>query len=123
MAGYLRPGRAHGILAAELTGWPGKLPGRAPGRGRVPTVRHLTVSLLDGRVTGLSTYDFGTGTRTVHPLGRASCADASVTALFPGISLAGLEADRRITAYSSVNGQELQTGFPLARETAGGPGL
>ncbi|QCO98158.1 hypothetical protein FCN77_11175 [Arthrobacter sp. 24S4-2] len=92
---------------------------RAGDAGRT-TIRHLTVSLRDGRVTGLSTYDFGTVTRTVHPRGGASCVGASVTALFPRASLAGLGEDRRITAYSSLNGQELQTGIPLTRAVTGG---
>jgi hypothetical protein len=89
----------------------------APGR---TTIRHLTVSLRGGRVTSLSTYDFGTGTRTVHPRGGASCVGASVTAHFPPASLAGLGEDLRITAYSSLNGYELQTAFPLTRATTGG---
>ncbi|MCO4253115.1 hypothetical protein [Pseudarthrobacter raffinosi] len=84
------------------------------------TIRHLTVSLRDGRVTGQSTYDFGTVTRTVHPRGGATCAGASVTALFPRASLTGLGEDRDITAYSSLNGQELQTGIPLTRMATGG---
>ena len=96
---------------------------RPPGRGSYlvglragdadrTMIRHLTVSPRDGRVTGLSTYDFGTATRTVHPRGGAPCAGASVTALFPRASLTGLGEDRRITAYSALNGQELEQGFP-----------
>jgi hypothetical protein len=75
-------------------------------------IRHLTVSLRDGRVTGLFTYDFGTVTRTVHPRAGASCAGVTVTALFPRASLAGLGEDRRITAYSSLNAQEPDGGSP-----------
>lgn len=69
---------------------------RPPGRGSYlvglragdadrTTIRHLIVSLRDGRFTGQSTYDFGTATRTVHSRGGASCAGASVTALPAGI--------------------------------------
>lgn len=84
------------------------------------TIRHLTVSLRNGRVTGLSTYDFGNLTRTVHPRGGAACAGASVAAVFPGASLAGLGEDRRITAFSSFNGQGLQTEVALTRQITGG---
>lgn len=114
-------------LRVEFTlrnGPPGRgsyLVGLRAGDGGRTTIRHLTVSLRGGRVTGLSTYDFGTSTRTLHPRGRASCAGMSVTALFPRASLAGLGEDRRITAYSSLNGQELQTGIPLTRLVTGGP--
>ena len=96
------------------------LVGLRAGDGDRTTIRHLTVSLRDGRVTGLSTFDFGTVTRTVHPRGGASCAGVSVTALFPRASLAGLGEDRRITAYSSLNGRELQTEVPLTRMVTGG---
>jgi len=87
------------------------------------TIRHLTVSLRDGHVTGLSTYDFGTGTRTVQMRGGASCSGTSVAALFPVASLAGLGEDSRITAYSAFNGRELQSGFPVAMVRTGGIGL
>lgn len=96
------------------------LVGLRAGDGDRTTIRHLTVSFRDGRVTGLSTYDFGTGTRTLHPRGGASCTGLSVSALFPRASLAGLGEDRRITAYSSLNGRELQTGVPLTRAVTGG---
>lgn len=96
------------------------LVGLRAGDGDRTTIRHLTVSLRDGRVMGLATYDFGTLARTVHPRGGASCEGASVTALFPRASLAGLGEGRRITAYSSLNGQELQTGIPLTRVVTGG---
>lgn len=82
--------------------------------------RHLTVSLRNGRITGLSTYDFGTATRTVHPRGGATYAGTSIAALFPRASLTGLGNDRRITAYSALNGSELQAGIPLARMVTGG---
>lgn len=96
------------------------LVGLRAGDAERTTIRHLTVSLRDGRVTGLSTYDFGTVTRTVHPRGGASCVGVSVTGLFPPASLAGLGEDRRITAYSSLNGRELQTGIPLTPVVTGG---
>jgi hypothetical protein len=107
----------------ELTGPAGKggyLVGLLAGVGGRAMIRHLTVSLGDGRVTGLFTYDFGTATRTVHPRAGASCAGVTVTALFPRESLAGLGEDRRITAYCSLNGLELQTEVPLTRVVTGG---
>lgn len=107
----------------ELNRPPGRgsyLVGLLAGAADRTVIRHLTVSLRDGRVTGQSTYDFGTVTRTVHPRGGATCVGASVTALFPRASLTGLGEGRRITAYSSLNGQELQTGIPLTRMATGG---
>lgn len=62
------------------------LVGLRAGDAERTTIRHLTVSIREGDVAGLSTYDFATGTRTAHPRGGASCSDASVTALFPRAS-------------------------------------
>ena len=107
----------------ELTRPAGKgsyLVGLLAGDGGRTSIRHLTVSLRDGRVTGPSTYDFGTVIRTVHPRAGATYAGTSIAALFPRASLTGLGNDRRITAYSALNGSELQAGIPLARMVTGG---
>lgn len=67
-----------------------------------------------GRVAALSSYDTATLTRRVHPTGTASCVGGSVMAAFPRICLAGLGEGGRVTAFSSLNGYELQAGIPLA---------
>lgn len=77
------------------------------------TIRHLCVTLTDGRVTGVHTEDCETGISISHPLEDATCSGNTVEALFPSASLEGLGDRPRITAYSALNGKELQSGLPV----------
>ncbi|MDP9989361.1 hypothetical protein J2S98_004551 [Arthrobacter oryzae] len=85
---------------------------RAGDEGRHP-IRHLTVSLDRVGLRGMATYDFLTGTRTVHPLSGACYSGTTVIACFPQASLVGLGAQPGITAFSSLNGHALQTDLPV----------